>query len=50
MRQTLGAAWDGRDPSTPLASPAAALTLASIVQQETPLAAELPEVAAVYES
>jgi UPF0755 protein len=48
--QALQAAWAARDPSVPLASPAQALILASIVQQETPLAAELPEIAAVYEN
>jgi UPF0755 protein len=50
MRQALQAAWATRDPSIPLASPKQALILASIVQQETPLAAELPEVATVYEN
>ena len=50
MRQALQTAWAARDPSIPLTSPQQALTLASIVQQETPLAAELPEIAAVYEN
>ncbi len=50
MRQALQNAWAARDPSVPLASPEQALILASIVQQETPLAAELPEIAAVYEN
>jgi UPF0755 protein len=50
MRQALQAAWTARDPSIPLASPKQALILASIVQQETPLAAELPKIAAVYEN
>ena len=50
MRQALQSAWAARDPSIPLASPRQALILASIVQRETPLAAELPEIAAVYEN
>jgi UPF0755 protein len=50
MHQALQTAWAARDPSTPLSSPEQALILASIVQQETPLAAELPEIAAVYEN
>jgi UPF0755 protein len=50
MHQALKAAWVGRDPSVPLASPQQALILASIVQQESPLPAELPEIAAVYEN
>ncbi len=50
MDRTLAAAWAGRDAGVPLATPAEALTLASIVQQESPLAAELPEIAAVYEN
>ena len=49
MRQALKTAWAGRDPQAPLASPQQALILASIVQQESPLPAELPEIAAVYE-
>jgi UPF0755 protein len=50
LRATLAAAWSGRDPATPLAAPRDALILASIVQQESPLGAELPEIAAVYEN
>lgn len=50
MRQALQTTWATRDPSIPLSSPTQALILASIVQQETPLAAELPEIAAVYEN
>ncbi len=46
----LDAAWRARDRSIVLVSPAQALTLASIVQEETPVAAELPKVAAVYEN
>jgi UPF0755 protein len=50
MRQTLAEAWNKRDKAVPLASPEEALVLASIVQEESPVAAELPEIAAVYEN
>lgn len=50
MQVQLAAAWAQRDPGVALAGPEEALTLASIVQAETPLPAELPEVAAVYEN
>ncbi len=50
MRRTLQKDWAKRDPSIPLASPQDALILASIVQQESPLPAELPEIASVYEN
>jgi UPF0755 protein len=50
MQSQLAAAWAQRAPGLPLASPAEALTLASIVQAETPLPAELPSIAAVYEN
>ncbi|GLR68445.1 aminodeoxychorismate lyase [Acidocella aquatica] len=50
MQRSLDAAWAQRDPALPLQSPQQALTLASIVQAETPVAAELPKVAAVYEN
>ncbi len=50
MHQALQTAWTARDPSVPLASPAQALIMASIVQEESPLTAELPEIAAVYEN
>ncbi|OYV35883.1 MAG: aminodeoxychorismate lyase [Rhodospirillales bacterium 20-64-7] len=50
LTRQLAAAWAGRDTSIPLATPAQALTLAAIVQQETPLAPELPKIAAVYEN
>jgi len=49
MRQALGSAWKTRG-DVPVTSPAQAVVLASIVQQETPVAAELPEIAAVYEN
>ncbi len=50
MRRTLAAAWAQRAPGLPLHSPQQALILASIVQAETPLPAELPKIAAVYEN
>jgi UPF0755 protein len=50
MQTALAQAWAGRDPSVPLAWPAQALILASIVQEESPVPAELPEIAAVYEN
>lgn len=50
MRRSLNAAWAQRAPGLPLQSPQQALILASIVQAETPLAAELPKIAAVYEN
>jgi peptidoglycan lytic transglycosylase G len=50
MRKTLAAAWALRAPGLPLASPEQALILASIVQQESPVAAELPHIASVYEN
>lgn len=48
MRRVLAQAWAHRAPGLPLASPHDALILASIVQRETALPAELPRVAAVY--
>ena len=50
MRRSLAAAWAHRAAGLPLQSPQQALILASIVQSETPVAAELPEIAAVYEN
>jgi UPF0755 protein len=50
MDETLSRAWDGRDNSISLTSADQALVLASIVQEETPVAAELPKIAAVYEN
>jgi UPF0755 protein len=50
MRRSLAAAWVHRAPGLALQSPQQALILASIVQAETPVAAELPEIAAVYEN
>jgi UPF0755 protein len=50
MDAAVAAAWAGRDKTIILTSPDQAVTLASIVQEETPLAAELPKIAAVYEN
>jgi UPF0755 protein len=50
LQTAVAAAWAGRDPGIPLASPGQAVILASIVQEETPLAVELPRIAAVYEN
>jgi UPF0755 protein len=50
MRTELASAWTGRDRSVPLAWPEQAVILASIVQEESPVPAELPEIAAVYEN
>ncbi|MEX1204186.1 MAG: endolytic transglycosylase MltG, partial [Dongiaceae bacterium] len=48
MQDTLAELWAARAPGLPLDSAAAALTLASIVEKETALAAERPRVAAVF--
>jgi UPF0755 protein len=50
MARAVAAAWAGRDRTILLASPDEAVVLASIVQEETPVAAELPKIAAVYEN
>lgn len=50
MRRALAKAWVHRAPGLPLQTPEQALVLASIVQQETPLPAELPRIASVYEN
>ncbi len=50
MAGSLAAAWASRAPGLIIATPAQALTLAAIVQEETPLPAELPLIAAVYEN
>ncbi len=50
MQTDLSTAWAKRAPNLPFTTPEQALILASIVQQETPLPAELPKVAGVYEN
>jgi len=50
MNQALDELWIGRAADLPLADKEQALTLASIVERETSLAAERPHVAAVYEN
>ncbi len=46
--KALDAAWESRDPDLPLADKNAMLTLASIVEKETGVASERPEVAGVF--
>jgi UPF0755 protein len=48
MDKELTAAWAGRAPNLPLASPRDLLVLASIVERETAKAEERPHIAAVY--
>ena len=48
MDTQLAAIWEGRQPDLPLESPEQMLTLASIVEKETGLATERPQVAAVF--
>ncbi|GAP34706.1 endolytic transglycosylase MltG [Piscinibacter sakaiensis] len=48
MEHRLAAAWAERDPATPLRSADEALTLASIVEKETGLAADRGKVAGVF--
>ncbi len=50
LQTAMAAAWPDRDPTIPVTTPDQAITLASIVQEETPLPAELPKIAAVYEN
>ena len=48
MKKRLAEAWEARDPELPVKTPYDALILASIVEKETGLAAERPEIAAVF--
>jgi UPF0755 protein len=48
MDVALREAWDGRDADLPLANPDELLTLASIVEKETGLASERPQIAGVF--
>jgi UPF0755 protein len=48
MAKRLAEAWQERDPATPLQSPDEALTLASIVEKETGVAADRGRVAGVF--
>lgn len=48
MTKTVDEAWDARDPNLPLVNKNALLTLASIVEKETNIPAEMPLVASVY--
>ncbi len=50
MQALLARKWAARDPAVPLEDPQQAVILASIVQQETPLQADMPFIAAVYEN
>ncbi len=50
MQAALAKEWATRAPGLPVATRRQALILASIVQLETPLAAELPKIAGVYEN
>jgi UPF0755 protein len=48
MQQRVAAAWLERDPDTPLHSADEALTLASLVEKETGIAADRPRIAGVF--
>ena len=49
MQRALAAAWAQRDPDTPLRTPEEMLILASIVEKETGIASERPQIAGLFE-
>lgn len=49
MQKTLQTAWDNRSPDCKLGSPYEALVLASIIEKESAIHAEYPEISAVYQ-
>lgn len=49
MQAYLAAEWPSRDPSVPLRTPEDAVILASLVEKETAVPAERPEIAGVFE-
>lgn len=48
MKKTLDELWETRDPDLPFQNPLEAVILASIVEKETSVKSEMPEVAGVY--
>lgn len=48
MQASLAEAWDARQPDVPLSSPYDLLILASIIEKETGLAAERPQIGGVF--
>ena len=48
MKKALDKAWSGRDKNLPLADPYEMLILASIVEKESGVAAERPQIASVF--
>ncbi len=48
QKTRLAAAWEARDPDVPLADPTEVLILASIIEKETAVADERPQVASVF--
>jgi UPF0755 protein len=48
MKKELQAAWEGRDPDLPMKSAQDLLILASIIERETALAVERPQIAGVF--
>ena len=48
MKRQLSEEWESRDKLTPFATPSQALVLASIIEKETGLAADRPQIAAVF--